>query len=147
MKWYPHVTVATIVERDNLFLMVEENKNGALLLNQPAGHLEQNETLFTAAIRETKEETQWEIKLEAFLGNSLFTSPVNNITYMRTSFIASALRQDQSQPLDPDIESALWLSIEQIRANKHRLRSPMVLSDIERYLTGERYPLTMLEHF
>ena len=40
-----HVVVASIVERDGRFLIVEERINGAPLLNQPAGHWERGETL------------------------------------------------------------------------------------------------------
>ena len=53
MTWAPHVTVATIIERDNRFLLVYEVANGQQVYNQPAGHLEPNETLLEAALRET----------------------------------------------------------------------------------------------
>ena len=43
--WQPDVTVATIVVRDGRLLMVEERVNGGLVLNQPAGHLEPDESL------------------------------------------------------------------------------------------------------
>ncbi len=39
------------------FLVVEETINGKALWNQPAGHLEANETLVEAAARELWEET------------------------------------------------------------------------------------------
>ena len=146
MNWYPHVTVATTVERNGLFLMVEERKNGKLLLNQPAGHLEKNETLFEAALRETREETQWQVRLTGLLGNALFTSPVNGVTYYRTSFVAEALEQDLSQPLDSDIERAIWLSAEEIQHNKARLRSPMIIHDIARYQQKQIYPLELVSH-
>ncbi len=49
--WLPRVTVATVIEKDGKFLMVEEDIYGEKTLNQPAGHLEPNETLVEAAIR------------------------------------------------------------------------------------------------
>ncbi|WP_185230514.1 NUDIX hydrolase [Teredinibacter franksiae] len=146
MNWYPHVTVSTIVEKDGLFLMVEENKHGRLLLNQPAGHLEKNESLFAAAIRETLEETQWRIELLGVLGNSLFTSPTNNTTYLRVSFVARALKQELALPLDTDIERAIWMSENEIRQQVSRLRSPMVIHDIERFNKGTIYPLELIQH-
>ncbi|RZA05142.1 MAG: NUDIX domain-containing protein, partial [Moraxellaceae bacterium] len=73
MTWAPHVTVATIVERDNRFLMVYEEADGALVYNQPAGHLDPNETLQDAAIRETFEETGWTVKLTGVVGVNLYT--------------------------------------------------------------------------
>ena len=43
--WQPDVTVATIVVDGGRMLMVEETVGGNLVLNQPAGHLEPDETL------------------------------------------------------------------------------------------------------
>jgi hypothetical protein len=48
----PHVTVACVVHAQGKFLVVEETINGKALWNQPAGHLEANETL--AAGRRTR---------------------------------------------------------------------------------------------
>ncbi len=56
MIWKPHATVAAIIERDNKFLMVEELIRGEHLFNQPAGHLDPDESLIDAVIRETQEE-------------------------------------------------------------------------------------------
>ena len=53
----PHVTVACVVHAQGKFLVVEESINGRALWNQPAGHLEANETLLQAAKRELWEET------------------------------------------------------------------------------------------
>jgi len=146
MVWHPHLTVACIVERENKFLCVEEKQSGKVVINQPAGHVEPGETLMQAALRETLEETQWHVELKAILGNTLFTSPANNVTYFRTTFIAEAVRLDASSPLDKDIERAVWLSIDELKAGKESLRSPMVLSDFERYLTGEQYPLRIIQY-
>ncbi|HDS7774902.1 TPA: NUDIX domain-containing protein, partial [Klebsiella aerogenes] len=52
----PHVTVACVVHAKGKFLIVEETINGKALWNQPAGHLEANETLAQAAERELWEE-------------------------------------------------------------------------------------------
>ena len=66
--WQPDVTVATVVVRDGRLLVVEERVNGKLVLNQPAGHLEPDESLVDAALRETREETGWDVRLTAFVG-------------------------------------------------------------------------------
>ena len=62
MAFRPEVTVAAVVMRDDRFLMVEERIHGKLVLNQPAGHLEDRETLLDAAIREAREETAWRFR-------------------------------------------------------------------------------------
>ena len=64
MDWKPHITVATIVEDNGRFLMVEEPKDGRTVLNQPAGHLDPDETLIEAAVRETLEETGWDVEAD-----------------------------------------------------------------------------------
>ena len=90
-QWIPHVTVATVVFRDGRYLLVEEIDGGRRVLNQPAGHLEPNETLVEAARRETLEETGWEVEIQALLGASLFTSAQTGVSYLRTSFLAQSL--------------------------------------------------------
>ncbi|WP_343586978.1 NUDIX domain-containing protein, partial [Pseudomonas sp.] len=77
MTWQPHITVATIVEHEGKFLFVEEFKAGQHVFNQPAGHLEPNETLPQAALRETLEETAWEVELTGVVGIYLYTAPSN----------------------------------------------------------------------
>ena len=144
MTWAPHVTVATIVERDNRFLMVYEEADGKQVYNQPAGHLDPNETLKAAAIRETLEETGWTVELTGVVGVNLYTAPSNGITYFRTTFIAKALSHAPDYKLDTGIIEAVWLSYEELVARKGQLRSPMTLQIIEEYLAGRRFPLSVV---
>ena len=53
MSWVPHITVASIIEKDGKYLFVEELVENKKVLNQPAVHLEENETLEEACVRET----------------------------------------------------------------------------------------------
>lgn len=144
MRWQPHVTVATIVESDGKFLFVEEVKDGRTVLNQPAGHLEQHESLQQAALRETLEETQWQVELLGFSGLGLYTAPSNGITYHRNCFYAKPVAFCPDSPLDKDIERALWLSYDEVLARKNMLRGPLVLECLEHYLNGHRYPLDLI---
>lgn len=144
MTWAPHVTVATIIERDNRFLMVYEESDGKKVYNQPAGHLDPNETLHEAAIRETLEETGWNVQLTGVVGVNLYTAPSNGITYFRTTFIAEALNHDANRPLDTGIIEAVWLTYEQLLERKDQLRSPMTLQIIEDYRAGRRFPLNVV---
>ena len=142
--WLPHTTVAAIVAKDDQFLMVKEYSNGIEVYNQPAGHLEANESLVDACIRETHEETGWKVEPVAFLGISQYTAPQNNVTYIRHSFIANPLSLDSDMEIDKDIISTHWMTFEEIQLLKLVLRSELVLRDINKYRNGTRYPLTIL---
>lgn len=141
--WQPHVTVAVVVERDKKYLLVEELSNGALVFNQPAGHLEQSETLAAAAIRETGEETGWTIKLNGIVGISLHLSDHNQVTYHRTTFFGEAVSHDPDQPLDEGIRRALWMTYEEMLTQRDRMRSELVIKTVEQYRDGHRYPMTL----
>lgn len=145
MTWYPHVTVATVVEREGRFLLVEERgEDGRLVYNQPAGHLEQGESLIEAAVREALEETGWHVEIEGLVSIALYTAPSNGITYHRTTFFGRALHHESERPLDDGIERAVWLTESEITAAHDRLRSPMVAEVIRLYRDGQRHPLSII---
>jgi len=140
MRWNPEVTVAAIVERDNRFLLVEERIAGRLVLNQPAGHLEDGETLLEAVIRETREETAWRFHPEALVGTYLWRAP-DERSFLRFAFCGTVDDHRAQQPLDAGIQRTLWMSNEQLLAQASRLRSPMVLRCLHDFLLGKRQPL------
>ncbi|MFC4862082.1 NUDIX hydrolase [Pseudomonas sp. MAHUQ-62] len=144
MTWQPHITVATVVEDQGRFLLVEELAEGRAVFNQPAGHLEADETLLEAAMRETFEETGWEVELTAVTGIYLYTAPSNGVTYQRVCFAARPLRHHPDQSLDDGIIGPCWLTREQLLAEKDRWRSHLVLRCIDDYLAGERFPLSLI---
>lgn len=144
MEWAPHVTVATVVERNNKYLLVEELSNGKLVFNQPAGHLDPNETLIEAAVRETVEETGWHVKVEGIVGMALYKSPTNQVTYHRTTFFGDAISHDTERKLDDGIQRAVWMSYEEMKASKDKMRSHLVISAVEQYRNGHRYPLDVI---
>jgi NADH pyrophosphatase NudC (nudix superfamily) len=144
MTWAPHVTVATLIERENRYLLVYEEADGRKVYNQPAGHLEPNETLIEAAVRETLEETAWSVKLTGVVGVNLYTAPSNNVTYFRTTFIGELINHDPNRRLDQGIIDAVWLTYEEILERKDQLRSPMTLQIIEDYRAGRRFPLAVV---
>ncbi|MEX0963021.1 MAG: NUDIX hydrolase [Pseudohongiellaceae bacterium] len=144
MEKLPHITVATVIECEGKFLMVRENANGRLVYNQPAGHVEVDETLPEAALRETLEETAWRVLLEKFLGVYQYTSPENGITYIRHCFIASVIDPRTSLALDGDIVEAVWLTLAELEQRETEMRSPLVLEAIRDYLAGVAYPLSVI---
>ena len=138
------MTVAAIIENEGRFLLVQELISGRSVYNQPAGHLEDGETLIDAVIRETREETAWEFEPESLIGIYQWRHPEKEKTFIRTTFAGKGLKHDPASELDACIERTLWLTPEEIRKQHDRLRSPMVLRSIEDYLAGHRYPLTLL---
>lgn len=143
MIWKPHATVAAIVEKEGKFLIVEENINDEIVYNQPAGHLEANESLIDAVIRETQEETAWKFIPEALLGIYLWPQPNTDRTFLRFAFCGTCSDHQANQKLDDGIVRTLWLSKDELK-NSKKLRSPMVIKNIDDYLSGQRYSLDIL---
>ncbi|WP_010483931.1 NUDIX hydrolase [Pseudomonas sp. S9] len=144
MSWQPHITVATVVEDNGRFLLVEEHAEGRQVFNQPAGHLEANETLGQAALRETLEETGWEVELTAVTGIYLYTAPSNGVTYQRVCFAAKPIAHHTELALDDGIIGPQWLTRDELAAQPERWRSELVLRCIDDYIAGERFPLSLL---
>lgn len=142
--WQPDVTVATIVARDGRLLLVEEHARGRLVLNQPAGHLEPDESLQQAALRETLEETGWTVRLTGFVGAYQWKAEETGRHYLRFAFCAEPLHHDPDRPLDTGIERALWLTPAQLQAAGERHRSPLVWQAAADWLAGNRHPLDLL---
>jgi len=146
MEWQPHVTVSAVIEDGGRFLLVEEQIGAELKLNNPAGHLEKNESLTEAVIREVKEETARNFHPDFITGIYLWKTPKGDKTFLRVNFFGQATEFDPSQPLDDGIQRTLWLSRDEIAAEMHRARSPLVLRCVDDYLAGHRYPLCVLTH-
>ena len=142
----PRLTVAAIAEKAGRFLLVEERmRGGELVLNQPAGHVEQGETLLEAVVRETLEETAWDFRPEFLVGVYLWQHPVANSSFLRVTFAGSVCGQRTDWDLDEGIERALWLTREELTSQAGRHRSPLVQRALDDYLAGERYPMTLLK--
>lgn len=146
--WQPDVTVATVVARDGHLLMVEERVDGRDVLNQPAGHLEPDESLLQAALRETREETGWAVRLTAFLGAYQWSSGDGGGRerrhFIRFAFAAEPESHDPELPLDSGILRALWMTPQQIQDARERHRSPLVWQAVMDHLAGRHQSLSLL---
>lgn len=141
----PHVTLACVVQAEGKFLLVEEMINGKLTLNQPAGHLEANETLLAAARRELLEETGIDAQPQFFLGLHQWQAP-DSTPFLRFAFVLDLPAIVDTAPQDTDISGCCWLSAEEIFASQ-QLRSPLVAESIRLYQQAARYPLSLLGNF
>lgn len=146
MTWRPNATVACIVEQDGRFLFVEEGDPRRSVLNQPAGHLEPEESLLAAAIRETQEESAWQVELHAVVGIYRWCNPASGITYLRTTFAAHPIAHNPKQKLDRGIIGTHWLSRQELEQQwGGRLRSPTVMHSLNDYLNGQLFPLSLIQ--
>jgi 8-oxo-dGTP pyrophosphatase MutT (NUDIX family) len=146
MQWMPHATVAALVEDQGKFLLVEEETDRGNRYNQPAGHLEDNESLLAAVVRETMEETAYTFHPEALLGIYHWKHEHNDSTYLRFAYIGRVSHHQPTQALDEGIVRSVWMTVEEMREQAMLMRSPQVLKCVEDYLAGKRYPLEVITH-
>jgi 8-oxo-dGTP pyrophosphatase MutT (NUDIX family) len=145
MALKPDVTVAAIVERDGQFLVVQERAARRVVLNQPAGHLEEGESLLQAVVRETFEETGYPFMPQVVTGLYLWRGPGER-SFLRVAFAGTVGDRVEGVALDRAIIRTAWISRDQLHQREAELRSPMVLLCIDDYLRGARYPLELLNH-
>lgn len=141
------VTVAIVVQAGERFLMVEEWQQGRVRFNQPAGHLEPNESIVAGAERELLEETGLALKLEQGVAIYQFVAPDNGTHFVRFTFCVQVPAALATNPQDPDgdIIRCHWLTLDEIAALGEQLRSPMILASFKDYLAGQRFELSSLK--
>jgi len=137
----PEITVAAVTETDGRFLVVEERIDRRLVINQPAGHVEQGETLLEAIVREVREETAWLFTASELVGVYLWRHPGTGRTTKRFAFTGAVSDHRDGQRLDDGIVATHWLSQAELKGREPQLRSPLVLRCVEDYLAGRRQPL------
>ena len=147
MVWKPHVTVAAVIEKDNKFLLVEEQTENGIAFNQPAGHLENGESIITAVKREVNEETAWQFEPVHIIAIQLWRKNPEFPSFLRVCFAGKVHSHNPKQNLDDGIIETHWLNREQIAEKKLQLRSPLVLKTVDAYLSGECHPLSLLESY
>jgi 8-oxo-dGTP pyrophosphatase MutT (NUDIX family) len=151
-RWKPSTTVAAIIEREGRYLLIEEHTPEGLRLNNPAGHLDPGESPEDGCAREALEETTHTFKPTAMVGiyMSRLQRPARenraaeDVTYLRLAYCGELGGPVPGAKLDKGIVRTLWMTPDEIRANVHRLRSPLVLRCMEDHLAGQRFPLNLI---
>jgi len=138
----PRITVAAVVPDGNRYLLVEERIDGRLVLNQPAGHLDVNESLIDAVIRETREETAWAVRPIGLIG--IYQLLLPQVHFVRMTFLCEALEHDSKQALDTEIVRTHWLTREEIASHVVPQRSALVLRCIDDHIAGRLWPLEQI---
>ncbi len=142
--WFPHLTVAAIIEKEGRFLCVEEHPRHNNVINQPAGHIEHGESIEGAIVREMLEETGYDFTPREIIG-LYYIEGTNGISYLRICFTGKLGAQKHTGPIDPDITQTHWFSLKELK--QQELRSPVVLDAIDDYLDGIRYPLQLISNY
>jgi 8-oxo-dGTP pyrophosphatase MutT (NUDIX family) len=145
--WKPNVTVAAVIERGGRFLVVEEETADGLCFNQPAGHLEDGESLVAAAAREALEETAYRFEPEFLVGVYQWPVPAGDITYLRFAFGGTVIGEPTGAKLDDGIVRALWLTADELRDCAPRHRSPLVMRCVDDWIAGRRFGLDLITHY
>lgn len=148
-RFKPSVTVAAIIERQagerREFLLVEEHTPEGLKLNNPAGHLDPEESPQQGVVREVLEETACTITPSHLVGIYLsrFQRPATgeDVTFLRFAFAGVVGEPDATRPLDDGIVRTVWMTLAELHESRARHRSPHVLGCIEDHLAGRRLPL------
>ena len=151
-RWKPSVTVAAIIERQvggrSEFLLVEEETPEGLRLNNPAGHLEPEESPEAGVVREVLEETACRFTPDRLIGVYLSrfrrTATGEDVTYLRFAYGGTVDAPDPARRLDTGIVRTLWLSVDELQASRSRHRSPLVLGNVLDYMAGRRHPLAVV---
>jgi 8-oxo-dGTP pyrophosphatase MutT (NUDIX family) len=141
--WRPSVTVAAVIERDGKYLFVEELQDGRRVLNQPAGHLEPDETLIAACSREVMEETAHRFAPTGLVGIYRWYYKPADVTFLRFCF-AGSIDGVEDAALDKEILALHWLTPGELKARAAMHRSPLVQQCMDDFLAGCNFPLTVL---
>lgn len=140
------ITVATVAHCDGRFLFIEETIRDQLVITQPSGRWEHDETLIDTAVRETFEESGHHFTPQAVGGVYFWQHPVRSTPVMRINFIGEARLSHEPYELDEGIERFLWLTRDELNARGTPHRNPMVLRTVDDFLAGKSYPLDLIQH-
>jgi 8-oxo-dGTP pyrophosphatase MutT (NUDIX family) len=141
------LTVAAVIQHEGRYLLVEEETDDGIRINQPAGHLEPDESILEGAVRETLEETAYGFSPTGLVGIYRWRHPASGVTYVRFAFCGELGLHQAGRALDRGILRTLWLTPGQLRACASSHRSPLVLRCVEDHLAGRPYPLEILVHY
>jgi 8-oxo-dGTP pyrophosphatase MutT (NUDIX family) len=150
MERHPaRVIVAGFVERDGKLLVIRERPAGLPadhepVINQPAGHVEKNETLTDAVVREVMEESGYQVRPVELVGVHQIIVTAEGRTTIAFLFRCELVDEIQHPITATEIVEALWLTQDEIMARAREHRSKATTARFNTYFSGARYPLEVL---
>lgn len=131
--------VSTLVVVNDEVLMVQEGEKHAYKWNFPSGHLDADEDLIEAAVREVREETGYMVKIDNLI--TVQTSRSGGETNL-IFFFEGSLVGNEPGIVEEDIEQVSFVSLS--RVPELDLRHDDLNDIINRLQNGETYPLNVI---
>jgi 8-oxo-dGTP diphosphatase len=124
------VVASCLIKKDGKYLMVQEKKPSVYgLWNLPAGHVDKGEDLKTAARRETKEETGYDVELtkEIALYHETASDSIKHVFSANITGGELTVKEDE-------ILDVKWLTFDQVEILQEddKLRRPWVWEVIQK---------------
>lgn len=138
------LTVSAVVPRGDRYLIVEERSSGVVVITQPGGHIEADESPEQAVVREILEETRCSVQVDGLLGVYLWIHPQTRQQFLRIVYAANFIGEDPALELDDGIYAVHWYTLDDLKRRRKTLRSPVVIRCIEDYISGRRKPASLL---
>ena len=147
MSWIPHITVASVIEKDKKYLFVEEYVKDLKVLNQPAGHLEENETIEEACARETLEETAFKVKVDYLIGIYQEREKDEIDMWLRFCFACKVIKKVENYKIDDNISNVIWLTENEFNLKPDDThRSNMVKKSLQDFILGKEYKTQLISY-
>ena len=137
------IVAQVYVKKDDKILMVQENKiEKKGKWNMPAGKLEENESIIDAAIRETKEETNINVKITGLIAIHETITTIGNliILYFYGEYLDGKIKFDTNE-----IADAKWMTVEEIKSlDKKEIRGGNTIDEILEQAEHDIIPLNRI---
>lgn len=139
------IVVGVCIKNDNNeILMVQEAKDEIKgLFNIPAGKLDSSESICEGAIRETKEETGFDVRLDSVLCIQYLENKSILKIVFNASILSGSIQFDKNEIMDID-----WISIEKLEnMTDKELRSyKSNINIIRDSKNNKNYPMDIIEN-
>jgi len=130
------VVCANLIEKEGKILLIQEAKKSCYgLWNFPAGKLDEGETIEQAALREGKEESGFNLKIEYFIGVYKHPADDSTDTMVEVNVFKSNIIDGELISPNDEIMDLRWFTADEIEKmlKDNQLRKPFILEAVKNY--------------